>query len=291
MTTKPHHMPTQASILECIRHGTSEIGRRNTLLILCSLLGKNETFIMLNGDMMVDDMPKFFYHIKRCKAGEPLQYLLGNWDFFGTTLKTDSRALIPRPETELLVAKALDFLHTKDKGDSPLAVLDMCTGSGCIAVAIAAHYNGNINITAADISANTLSLAQENGAKYGITFVQSDLFENITGQYDLIISNPPYITSTEMEELAPNVHDFEPHLALHGGTDGMDIYRQLVPKSLAHIKPGGALYLEIGPPAVANILKDAGYSNVELTKDYAGLYRFVTGTCIKPWTLSKPGNF
>jgi len=148
--------------------------------------------------------------------------------------------------------------------------------SGCIAASIAAA--GNYNVTAADISADALSLARENGAGLGINFVQSDLFSNINGIFDIIVSNPPYISTCELDSLSPTVLNYEPHLALYGGGDGMDIYRRLIPESLKFLKPGGMLLLEIGPEAVYDIMSSSGFKNVQLKKDYAGLPRIVFGT-------------
>ena len=224
--------------------------------------------MLLNGNKILDHKQEFLSYVDRRKTGEPLQYIIGQWDFMGQTLKTDPRALIPRPETELLVELALQTL-TK-----PAKVLDVCTGSGCIAIAMAAAGH---QVTAIDISHQALSLAMENGAGLDIKFIQSDLFENVTGTFDLIISNPPYITAQEMEALAPTVAEYEPHLALYGGQDGMDIYRKLIPQSLNYLNPGGALFLEIGPAQVKDIMAGEGFTNVILQKDYAGLPRIVYG--------------
>jgi len=260
------------TIGECLKYGTSEIGSRDTMLLLCHLLSNTTAYILMNEDKVLPQCEKFIQDIGRYKNGEPMQYILGLWDFMGHTLKVDARALIPRPETELLVEDALKFLQTKSEA---ITVLDLCTGSGCIAAAIARA--GEYNVTAADISSDALSLAQENGEGLGIIFVQSDLFESVQGKFDLIISNPPYITTTEMSGLSSTVLDYEPHLALHGGMDGMDIYRRIVPDSLKFLKPGGALFLEIGPAGVKDIMEQAGFANVQLKKDYAGLPRIVNG--------------
>jgi len=267
------------TIKECIKYGVDTIGQRDTMLLMCHILEKSSAYVMLNDDALLkaDEEAKFFSYANRYKQNEPLQYIIGEWDFMGQTLRTDSRALIPRPETELLVEDALKFLH-KRTCDNPhsISVLDMCTGSGCIAVSVA---KAGYAVTAADISHAALSLAAENTKRLGfdINFIESNLFDKIEGKFDVIISNPPYITSKEMDILLPSVLNYEPHLALSGGDDGMDIYRSLIPQSVKYLKPGGALFLEIGPPAVENIMNDAGFKNVELKNDYAGLPRIVWG--------------
>jgi len=263
---------TVLTIEECLKHGTAEIGRRDAMLLLCHLQGCTTAHAMLNENEPVPQYKKFLQYVQRYKSGEPMQYIIGHWDFMGHTLKVDGRALIPRPETELLVEGALKFLQTKI---GEITVLDLCTGSGCIAAAIAGA--GEYSVTAVDISTDALSLAQENGGGLGIEFVQSDLFANVREVFDLIISNPPYITDKEMAELSPTVLDYEPHLALHGGMDGMDIYRMLIPESLKFLKPGGALFLEIGPPQVKDSMQQAGFADVQLKNDYAGLPRIVYG--------------
>jgi len=261
------------TIGECLKYGSNEIGQRDAMLLLCHISGKNSAYIMLHYDKPLQNEVEFRRCVSRCKQGEPLQYIIGKWDFMGHTFNVDSRALIPRPETELLVEEALNFLRSCNVAKPH--VLDMCTGSGCIASVIARA--GEYNVTAVDISQDALDLACENGKNLGINFVQSDLFEQINDRYDLIISNPPYITTNEMGALSPVVSNYEPHLALHGGQDGMDIYRRLIPNSVKFLRPGGALFLEIGPAAVRNIMVESGFANVSMKPDYAGLDRIVYG--------------
>jgi len=257
------------TIREAIIYGTDNIGSRDAMLLLRHITGQISAYIMLHEDTPLINSAEFLSYVDRCKQGEPLQYIIGEWDFMGQTLQTDSRALIPRPETELLVEEALKFLKPG------MTVLDLCTGSGCIAAAIARA--GECSVTAADISADALVLAKENGKGLGIHFIQSDLFSEIHGLFDIIISNPPYVTSAEMDMLSCTVANYEPHLALHGGEDGMDIYRKLIPESLKFLKPGGVLFLEIGPAAVKDIMIESGFKNVCMKQDYAGLNRIVYG--------------
>ena len=260
---------TLSTIGDALKYATDLVGRRDAMLLLCHVTGKNSAHILLHQKAPLPDSAGFIAYVDRLKSGEPLQYVLGEWDFMGKTLRTDKRALIPRPETELLVEKALEFLKPK------MTVLDLCTGSGCIAAALAGA--GDYGVTAVDISPDALALARENGEGLGINFIRSNLFDAVDGLFDVIVSNPPYITGKEMETLSRAVLDYEPHLALYGGEDGLDIYRKLIPESLQHLKPGGLLLLEIGPAAVKDMMLDAGFANVRMLPDYAGLNRIVCG--------------
>ena len=252
---------------------TSEkIGRREVLLLLEFVTGKNDAWLLLHKETVLGDSD--FERLKglaeRRLSGEPLQYILGEWDFCGLTFKVDKRVLIPRPETELLVMEALKC---------PARILDVCTGSGCIAVSIKMLAEIQVDVTAVDISQDALELAAENAKRLGaeVKFVQSDLLENVVGFFDIIVSNPPYITTEEMQKLEPTVRDFEPNLALHGGFDGMDLYRRLIPQAAEKLKPGGLLLLEIGPPEVLEIMQQYGFTDIKIKNDYANLPRILTG--------------
>ncbi len=203
-------------------------------------------------------------------AGKPLSYVLGTTDFYGYELKSDERALIPRPETELLTEKALAELKPGDKA------LDLCTGSGCIACVLA--KKGGAVVTASDLSEEALSLAKENFALLSVpvTAVKSDLFENIEGKFRVIVSNPPYIPQKDIATLQKEVRDFEPITALDGGEDGLDFYRRIAAEAPAYLEDGGVLLLEIGigqAEAVRELLK--GAFDVTVYPDYAGIDRMV----------------
>ena len=176
---------------------------------------------------------------------EPIQYILGTQEFYGLTLRVTPAVLIPRPETELLVESVLEALHGSDHP----RILDIGTGSGAIAIALA-HHLPYAELTAVDLSPSALSLAHENATKHHlqhrIRFIESDLFAALTNAppYDAIVSNPPYIPASET--LHPQVHAHEPHTALFAGPTGLDIYQRLIPESLNHLKPNGLLALEIG---------------------------------------------
>jgi release factor glutamine methyltransferase len=174
-------------------------------------------------------------------SGEPLQYILGEWQFYGLPFYTDERALIPRQDTELLVETALDKI--KERGYQ--TCLDLCTGSGCIGIAIA--KNAGIRVTCSDVSEEALSLARENMElnEVEVKFINSDLFDQIPGKYDLIVCNPPYLTKEDMDALQKEV-SFEPSLALDGGADGLDFYRRIAREYRDHLNDKGMLLLEIG---------------------------------------------
>ena len=228
--------------------------------------------------------------IDRRAAHVPLQYLTHEQNFCGADMYVDERVLIPRQDTEVLVAAALDLAAMLD--GSP-ALLDLCTGSGCIPIALS-RLGDFGSITAADLSADALEVAKMNAEQNGarIRFVQSDLFDafrkktedgKITPEaaerFDLITCNPPYIRSGDMAGLQPEVRDNEPSMALDGGEDGLDFYRRLAAEAGQFLNPGGCVCFEIGFDQAADVtalLENAGFEEVRVLKDLAGLDRVVT---------------
>lgn len=200
-------------------------------------------------------------------SGRPLWYCVGDTEFYGYKIKTDERALIPRCETEELVERALKRIEKESE------VLDLCTGSGAIAVAV--QKKSGAKVTAADVSADALALARENAAENqaDVEFVQSDLFAEIDGAFDVIVSNPPYIKSEDIDGLQREIRDFEPRIALDGGADGLDFYRRIAKDAPAHIKSGGALFLECGETQAEEIA--AMFEKAEIFKDLEGKERIV----------------
>lgn len=203
-------------------------------------------------------------------TGRPLWYVLGNAQFFDEILRVDERALIPRPETEELVEKALSYIKENNE------VLDLCTGSGAIAIAV--NKKKNCKVTASDISKDALSLAKENAEICGanITFVESNMFQSLTGRYDCIISNPPYIPSGDISGLQTEVKDFEPRLALDGGADGLEYYKIIALFWKNYLKDDGKLFLECGigqAEKVASLF--IGAKKTEIFKDLEGVERIV----------------
>ena len=275
------------TLAEALRHGADRVGQRDAILLLAHVTGYSKSRIRIYGNEALSEPSRVQYMkcLERRQRHEPVQYIIGKWDFMGLELNVDKRALIPRPETELLVEEALKFIKeiTEKRGGSQVKVLDVCTGSGCIALAIAHLTDASeVSITATDISRDALSLASENATKNRFwqkrqNFIESDLLDKVTGTFDVIISNPPYILSGDMAGLSETVRGFEPHLALDGGADGMDIYRRLIPQCVKALNPGGVLLLEIGVAEVADLMTDAGFKDVKILRDYAGLERIIIG--------------
>lgn len=251
--------------------------------LLAHVTGKTQSQILADRDMYVDDAvcAAMDFAVARLLQGEPLAYVLGEWDFYGMTLYVDKNVLIPRDDTcavtELAIKKAL-FLEQAPR------ILDLCTGSGCIGLAVASRVR-DARITLADISRDALTVAKKNIAAQHQTArvkcVQADALDKpaaFLGKFDMIISNPPYITTQEMEELDVSVKDYEPHLALHGGDDGLDFYRAIAKNYAAALKPGGYMCFEFGDgqgDGVCAILEDNGYTILERTRDYNGVERAV----------------
>ncbi len=203
-------------------------------------------------------------------TGRPLWYCIGDTDFYGYTIKVDERVLIPRAETELLVEQALKLV------DENSEVLDLCTGSGAIAISI--NKQKNCKVTAVDISEEALSLAKENAElnSADITFIKSDMFSELEGKkFNLIVSNPPYIPSGDIAGLQREVKDFEPTLALDGGLDGLDFYKIIAKNAKKHLVKGGALLLECGIGEAHKIAELFGKNHTEIIKDYENIDRIV----------------
>lgn len=225
------------------------------------------------------DRTKFKELIKKRVEGCPVAYLVGFREFYSLALEVNPSVLIPRPETELLIVEAEKLL----KAHSNAKVLDLGTGSGNIPLALA-RVSKTAHITSIDISPEALEVARKNAAKHGsegrIEFLQGDLFEPLPAdaKFDLIVSNPPYIAETEFTSLSPGVKNFEPHLALHGGQDGLDFYRRIAAKAKSFLAPRGTVLLEIGSTqgeAVTTILKDNSFAETRLILDGARLPRVV----------------
>ncbi len=221
--------------------------------------------------------------LQRVAKGEPVQYVIGQWDFRKLTLKVDRRALIPRPETELLVDLVLKSEQVK-QAEKPLMV-DVGTGTGCIILSLASEMRDGVFV-GLDISPEALLLAKENAAFTGlegrVLFAESDgCGEFDPASVDVLVSNPPYIPSHVVDGLEPHIRDHEPRLALDGGPDGLNIYRALLLDAVMVLKPGGGVFFEIGDEqgaAIREILEEYGFAKVEIIKDYSGKDRFAVGT-------------
>lgn len=260
--------------------------RLDAELLLGHALDKTRIEIILEGErpLVQSELDAFRALVKRRRTGEPTAYLLGQREFYGTTFHVDKGVLIPRPDTELLVETALE--KTQDRLAEGRAI-DLCTGSGCVAVAFALKRRG-WRVTGIDLSKDAVAVARKNalmaGLMSGIDFLEGDLFSPCSPEdrAHVITANPPYIPSNVIPTLDVGIREFEPHLALDGGTDGMTVTRRLVAQSTQHLEPGGILALEIGydqGPKVAALLTEHGYSEVEIRKDYGGHERVVCGKC------------
>ena len=243
--------------------------------ILEYITGLNSAQYFIHSEDIIEKnkAEEFFRLIERRSKRIPLSYVIGTRDFFGLTFKVDENVLIPEQETELLVEEVIK--HSEGK-----SVLDMCTGSGCIAISIAL-FGKPSKVAASDISEKALEVARENAKslKAGeISFIQGDMFENVTDKFDIIVSNPPYIETGEIDELMPEVRDYIPRLALDGDIDGLKFYRIISKEAVKKLNKNGRIFYEIGynqSRAVASILLENGFTDVNIMKDYSGLDRIV----------------
>ncbi len=212
--------------------------------------------------------------VKRRLAGEPSAYLTGKQEFWSLPLKVDASVLIPRRDTKTLIEVTVEWL----KGRAAPRVIDVATGSGAIALALA-KQRPDARIVATEVSAGALKVARENARPAGnVMLVRADLLSCVAGPLDLVVSNPPYVRSGEIDKLAAEVK-YEPRLALDGGIDGLDVYRRLIPAAAAALTPGGMLALEIGHDQARDVLalcSGAGLVDTRVTADLAGNDRVVT---------------
>ena len=254
--------------------------KTDTFLLLEAAADITKAEYLLDPDkqLTASEYELFDGFLKRRMQHEPCQYIIGHTEFYGLSFLVNEHVLIPRQDTELLVEEALKTTAE----DS--AVLDLCTGSGAVAVAIK-HTHPGAAVTALDISKEALETAKKNAEQNGceIEFLLSDLFEELGAErkFDVIVSNPPYISETEYETLMPEVKDHEPSLALLAGEEGLDIYRRLITEAPRYLVKGGALLVEIGcsqAEAVSRLFKENGFKEIKVIKDLAGLDRVVSGT-------------
>ena len=336
------------NLREWLAHGEAELSggphpdraRRDAELLLLHQIGKNKAWLMAHADDDFAGCEAIGYAalLERRRRGEPIQYITGECEFYGLPFRVTPDVLIPRPETEHLVEKALglskaefvvshpnrtgrgldgapsildigtasgaiaegpqqeivisetvgapSFRRSLPEGwettnpTQPPRILDIGTGSGAIAIALAAHLP-QVAITAIDISPAALAVARENATRNGVAdhirFLQGDLLAPVTGeQFEIIVSNPPYVPDTDRALIAVEVREHEPAVALFAGEDGLDIYRRLIPSAFAALVPGGFLLLEIGftqARAIEELLRSAGFESVEFAADLQGIPR------------------
>lgn len=222
--------------------------------------------------------------MRRLIAGEPLQYVLGEWDFRSLTLKCDRRALIPRPETEELVTRVLKHLSKMPADGNPF-VVDVGTGTGAIILSIAKEFTPGGVFLGTDVSEDAVTLAKENAARCfldgRVKFAVMDGLDDFDepGIVDVIVSNPPYIESAVCERLDPRVRDFEPRLALDGGVTGLDFYDRYLGDAMNILKPGGAVFFEIGEgqgESLRMLMQGYGFENISIERDFAGHDRYAS---------------
>ena len=252
-------------------------------LLLEAVCGTDRNDLLAHGEqpVMSQAEEKYLNWIRQRAEHIPLQQLTGEQDFMGLTFSVNEHVLIPRQDTEILVEEVLKELHDR------MRILDMCTGSGCILLSLL-HYSNDCEGLGVDLSAEALEVAERNVLKVltpekaeHAHFLQSDLFEKVEGKFEIIVSNPPYIASAEVEKLMPEVRDHEPRMALDGTEDGLHFYRRIIKEAGKHLVNSGMLFFEIGydqGQAVSELMRAQGYREVQVVQDYAGLDRVVLGT-------------
>lgn len=254
-------------------------------LLLEAVCGTDRNDLLVHGEQQVapEAEEKYLNWIRQRAEHIPLQQLTGEQGFMGLTFNVNEHVLIPRQDTEILVEEVLKELH------DGMRVLDMCTGSGCILLSLL-HYSNDCEGLGVDLSAEALEVAERNVLKVltpekaeHAHFLQSDLFEKVEGKFEIIVSNPPYIASAEVEKLMPEVRNHEPRMALDGTEDGLYFYRRIIEEAGKHLVSSGMLFFEIGydqGQAVSELMRTEGYCEVQVVQDYAGLDRVVFGTYV-----------
>lgn len=256
-------------------------------VILCFVLNCTKELIFTHNEreLSPEEEKTYFKLIALRREGVPVHYIIGEKEFMSLIFKVNSNVLIPRPETETLVENVIDYLKVNSTGaeNVTLNILDIGTGSGCIAVSLA-YYIDNCIVTATDISLEALDIAYLNACLNGvagkINFIKSDLFEVLGNcKFDVIVSNPPYISSYELKDLQIEIKSYEPIIALNGGPTGLDYYRKIIEKASMFLNKNGLLAFEIGwkqAPLVITFMEEY-FSNIKIIKDLAGIERVVMG--------------
>ncbi len=260
-----------------------ESPRLDAEVLLARALGTTRIQLVVDALRVLpaEELARFREMVKRRRAHEPVAYILGEREFWGRVFRVDRRVLVPRPDTETLVQAALD--RTRHVSMS-MRALDLCTGSGCVAITLAKERPTSV-VYATDASEDALAVARENALRlgaYNVALRAGDLYAAAppAQRFDVITANPPYIARGEMATLMQDVRDFEPRLALEAGDDGLDVLRRVVAGAPAHLVAGGVLAVEVGAgqaPAVAELFRGGGFDSIELRRDYARIERVVSG--------------
>ncbi len=266
------------------KHNVSE-PRSSAELLLAHVLSQDRLFLYLNYDrpMEAQELSAYRACIERRLTGEPSQYITGTQEFWSLPLRVNPDVLIPRPETEVLVEAVLNFVRHDPVAEANLSIIDLGTGSGAIAIALARELPG-AKIVAVDLSLPALHIARENAKRNQVEeqlyFVQSDIYTGIPGAYEkfsLVVSNPPYVSHAEFNQLPREIRDYEPRSALDGGPDGLAAVRRLIMAVPEVLRPGGGLLLEMGAGQVETVstlvLESQKYKSFRILKDYSGIDR------------------
>lgn len=270
---------TEAFLLGMQKLKEAEIGEAqlDARLLLEEVCGTDHNTLLCHGDREVSEKEEEQYRktIEQRAQHVPLQHILGYQDFMGLRFHVNEYVLIPRQDTEILVEEAMRYLH------DGMRILDLCTGSGCILLSLL-HYSNDCEGTGVDISKEALQVAALNAELLGIKadFLKSDLYEKVTGKFDLLVSNPPYIERKVIPTLMEEVREYDPYIALDGGEDGLDFYRRIIGGAQDYLKRGGQILMEIGSgqaQAVSELLREAGFKEIDVCRDFAGLDRVVSG--------------
>ncbi|MEC7301533.1 MAG: peptide chain release factor N(5)-glutamine methyltransferase [Pseudomonadota bacterium] len=254
--------------------------RREARLLLAHTFGKSVEWLVAHDDERIETLAPFENAVRRREAREPLSHILGEREFWSLRFQVNATVLDPRPDSETLVAAVL---AQYPEPDTVVKIADLGTGSGCLLLSILSERPGAEGV-GVDISESALSIARENAQRFGLAtranFNHSDWESHLDGTFDIVVSNPPYIPTAAIDDLAPEVARFEPRGALDGGVDGLDAYRQIAAVLPQILKPNGFVALEIGQgqdASVTRILRDSGIRIVGLEKDLAGIPRCVLG--------------
>ena len=270
---------TEAFLMGMQKLKEAQIGEAqlDARLLLEEVCGTDHNTLLCHGDREVSEAEEEQYRkaLEQRAVHVPLQHLLGYQDFMGLRFQVNEYVLIPRQDTEILVEEAMRYLH------DGMRILDLCTGSGCILLSLL-HYSNDCEGTGVDISKEALQVAALNAELLGIRadFLKSDLYEKVTGKFDLLVSNPPYIERKVIPTLMEEVREYDPYIALDGGEDGLDFYRRIIGGAQDYLKRGGQILMEIGSgqaQAVSELLYEAGFKEIDVCKDFAGLDRVVSG--------------
>ena len=253
-------------------------------ILLKEVMKEDDVFLLTHREVVLSDEQERDYLEKllQREKGMPVAYIIGHKEFMGFSFKVNESTLIPRPDTEIAVEKAIESIRTKKYSE----ILDLCSGSGAIGLSIARILEFT-NVTLSDINKEAILVSMENAKNMGIAnrvkFIESDLFEKIDEKYDLIVSNPPYISEKDMGDLSISVKEYEPHSALFGGVTGLDFYEEITKNAREHLRVNGMLIFEIGydqSQEVEKMLKDNGFKNIITLKDLSGHHRVVSGELI-----------